>query len=174
MQVVKSPGTQQGERRLLSSFSFPLKDNSVFVSLPIMVLVIGSPWKFIFSPFPQANRKQTITKLTKESGFLWLKSQNLFPISIRSRTAELEKASFLLNKQVLINVSERTTGTFGLEAQGNIWKQEMRPEGRKLQEGSGIRGSFESFMTTVIKSFLSQKKNVKEMSSCYLFKLEKF
>lgn len=126
-----------------------------------MVLVIGSPWKFIFSPFPQANRKQMITKLTKESGFLWLKSQNLFPISIRSRTAKLEKTSFLIKKQFLINVSERTMGTFGLEAESNIWKQEMRPEGRKLKEESGIWGSFESFMTMVIKSFLSQKKNVK-------------
>lgn len=76
--------------------------------------------------------------MTKESGFLWLKSQNLFPISIRSRAAELEKASFLINKQFLINVSERTMGTFSLEAEGNIWKQEMRPEGRKLKEASGI------------------------------------
>lgn len=161
MQAVESPGAQRRDRRPLSSFSFPLKDNSVFLSLPIMVLVIGSPWKFVFSPFPQANRKQMITKLTKESGFLWLKSQNLFPISISSRTAKLEKTSFLINKQFLINVSERTMGTFSLEAKGNIWKQEMRPEGRKLKEGSGIWGSFESFMTIVIKSFLSQKNNVK-------------
>lgn len=65
-------------------------------------------------------------------------------------------------------------GTFSLEAEGNIWKQEMRPEGRKLKEESGIWGSFESFLTIVIKSFLSQKKNVEAMSGCYLFKLENF
>lgn len=64
-------------------------------------------------PFPKDNRKQTITKLTKERGFLWLKSQNLFPLSIRSRTTELEKALFLINRQFLIKHLKRNHGDFG-------------------------------------------------------------
>lgn len=68
--------------------------------------------------------------------YFYLKSQDLFPINIRSRTAELEKASFLINEKFLIKDFKRSHGDTG-------YKGRMLGRSR-LETGNGASETRES------------------------------
>lgn len=78
----------------------------------------------------------TTTTLAKEA-FRERKSQSLFPVNVRSRTAGLEKASVLIKEQFLIKGLKRHPGDTGYK--GRMLGRNRLEPGTGPERGAGWR-----------------------------------